>query len=111
MRGEDVATVKMTVTVCDVCEDQSRGTRHYGMTSEGRKIGVDLCDEHGRPVEHLFGDPRELDALPPPVPTRTPVKRAAKKATAKKATARRSPSMGAKVTTLSEIEATKRGKK
>lgn len=107
-----MATVQMTV--CDVCEDPSRGTRHYDVESEGRKTEADLCDEHGKPLEHLFGDPRELSPIEPAKPIRVVVKQPARKrATAKKTATRTRTSLGARtVGSLSEIEALKgKGKK
>lgn len=102
-----MATVQLVV--CDVCEDPTRGTRHYSIVSLGRKVEAELCDEHGRPLEHLLGDPRELDPLEPPTPIRTvATKRAARKSTAGKASTRGKRTMGAKVTTLDAIEASKK---
>lgn len=93
---------RVELVVCDVCEDKDRGTRHYKVTSGARKAEADLCDEHALPLEHLLGDPRELDPAPAP---------AAKRVTTRKraSTARTRTSLGAKVTTLEAIESGKKG--
>lgn len=104
---------QIELTVCDVCERPDRGTLHYFIiTGDDRRGEADLCEEHAKPIEHLLGDPRERDPLPPPQPMRlVPKPPTAKRATAKKATAakkattRKRTSLGAKVvTSLEDIE-------
>lgn len=74
---------KKVITVCDVCEDPNRSTVAYRITSGDRKASVDLCDEHGKPVESLL-----MPAVAAVQPTR------------------RRRSLGARVTTIEEIEKT-----
>lgn len=44
----------ISVTVCDECRDPGRSTRSYRITSEGRTITRDLCEEHAAPIEAMF---------------------------------------------------------
>lgn len=95
-RVSESVAMKVTVTVCDVCEQQVP-TRQYEIRGAGRLKRVDLCEGDAQPVEKLFGDakPRGRAAAP--------VKKAAAKRAAKK-TGGRSP----KVTTMDQVEAKKK---
>ncbi|MFD7259308.1 hypothetical protein [Streptomyces sp. NPDC059874] len=102
--------MKLQVTACDI--DQKFPARTYTITSsDGRSISKDLCEEHAVPFEEWLqeadGQQRAepgTEAEPPPVVPKRGTAR--KTATAKKATpARRRP----KITSLAEIEASKRG--
>ncbi|QDP44233.1 hypothetical protein KGG70_gp51 [Streptomyces phage Celia] len=83
-----------------MCQAVDRPTTHYTIARDGEAAEVDLCAEHGAPLDELFPAP-----VLAPVP---PVKRAApaRKAPAKKAAPRR---RGAKVVSLDEIERMKQG--
>lgn len=90
----------MEIVVCDICEEVGKGTvRYFITTSDHRRGEADLCGDDAKPIEHLLGDPRERDPLPPAKP---------RKAAAKKATTRKRTSLGAKTLTLAEIEALKK---
>lgn len=45
---------KLTVVVCDTCEDRDRPTKSYRIVSEGRTKELDLCEEHGAPIEQFM---------------------------------------------------------
>lgn len=77
-----MAKVRVTFTVCDVCQDKDRETKPYRLLSEGRRVSVDLCSEHGEPFE-AFLQPKDRPRQ------------------------RRRP-MGAKATTVADIEKTKK---
>lgn len=47
--------MKVSVTVCDVCRDPKEETRTYRVSSEGKIASVDLCHEHGEPLERHLG--------------------------------------------------------
>jgi hypothetical protein len=47
--------VKVSITVCDVCQDRLRPAKTYGVVSEGRTAETDRCEEHAAPFEALFG--------------------------------------------------------
>lgn len=80
--------MKVTLTVCNVCQDKDRSTRQYEVRSEdGRKSKPDLCKEHAEPLEVFLNSG---------APTRI-----AKKAAASPRRARK------RVMTLEEIEAEK----
>ena len=49
------SAVKVTITVCDVCQDPGQPVRSYRVVSDGRSIETDRCQEHGAPFEMLFG--------------------------------------------------------
>lgn len=104
---------QVELTVCDICERTDRGTEHYFIVAgDGRKGEADLCEEHGKPIEHLLGDPRERDPLPAPSARKVAVKKAApRKAATRKVTTkttRSRQSLGAKVVSLDDIEAMKK---
>lgn len=63
---------QVTITICDVCADRSKDTTHWILSGPTGKKDIDLCDEHAKPLEELFG----VDAPEP------------RKATAKKASAK-----------------------
>lgn len=91
--------MKITVTVCDVCQDKDAPTRAYEIRSEGRKARVELCAPHGQTFEAYL-----TQTAPPPDPgrQRQPRKRASRAAAA---------NGGAKkVYTIAEIEALKQSK-
>lgn len=51
-----MATRTVRMVVCDVCGGE--GTTRYRLTRMGddqRSIAVDLCSEHGSPVEEIMG--------------------------------------------------------
>lgn len=51
-----MATRTVRMVVCDVCGTE--GTTKYRLTRMGedqRSIAVDLCAEHGQPVEDIMG--------------------------------------------------------
>jgi len=56
--------VKVQLVVCDVCKDTQRSTKPYAVTSEGRRVSVDLCDEHGQPLEVFLGEGDTAGAAP-----------------------------------------------
>lgn len=68
---------KLSITVCDVCQSPSKPTKRYTVKTEGGTTNVDLCVEHGAPIDKLLG------------------------ASARPATRR---SAGARATTVEEIE-------
>lgn len=74
---------RITISVCDVCESQSE-VQHYEIKVGAKRRVLDLCREHGAPLEDLLA--------------RAP--KAAKKAAAKAAP-------GRKVMTMEEIESLK----
>jgi hypothetical protein len=80
--------MKVTVVVCDVCENQDIPARTYQVrrVEDGATANVDLCDEHAEPLEALLG------AAPQP------------KAKVRKSSSKR---RGIQPTTLDEIEAQK----
>ncbi|GAB3158464.1 hypothetical protein GCM10027290_61760 [Micromonospora sonneratiae] len=47
--------MKITITVCDVCQDPGQPVRSYRVVSDGRSTEIDRCQEHGAPLEALFG--------------------------------------------------------
>lgn len=50
--------VEVTVRVCNVCQDRARETKRYTVGDEsGRGAEVDLCEEHGEPLEGFLGEP------------------------------------------------------
>ena len=87
--------MKVTVTVCDVCEGMDAGTKRYEIKVEGRKVNVDLCEAHSQPLQGIMGKGTA-------VKTRGPQK-AASKRTGTTAARRR-----AKVTPMSAVEAAKK---
>ncbi|MEU5907758.1 hypothetical protein [Micromonospora sp. NPDC047527] len=46
--------MKVSLTVCDVCQDRRREAKTYGVVSEGRTAETDRCEEHAAPFEALF---------------------------------------------------------
>ncbi|MGC9669469.1 hypothetical protein ACNTMW_23315 [Planosporangium sp. 12N6] len=46
--------MKLSLTVCDVCQDTARGARTYRVQSGGRAATTDLCDEHNAPLEAIL---------------------------------------------------------
>lgn len=44
---------RITLTVCDICQDVSKEVRSYRISSEGEAVNVDLCAEHSV-VLHVF---------------------------------------------------------
>lgn len=71
--------MKVTLTVCEVCEDTSLSTKPYEIKSGDRKAKIDLCEAHAQNIEAYL--PR----------TSTPTRRGGRR----------------KVTTIEEIEARK----
>lgn len=47
--------MKIEVTVCNICQDPARPTRVYEVRRSGRVGEVDLCEEHGLPLEDALG--------------------------------------------------------
>ncbi|WP_405799466.1 hypothetical protein [Streptomyces sp. NBC_01506] len=100
----------MKLTACDI--DRAVPAQTYTIEVEdGRKVTKDLCAEHAAPIEAVLAESGEAGpegevavrvepAAKPPPRKRTPAKKAATKKTA----ARRRP----KVTSLAEIEASKK---
>jgi hypothetical protein len=82
--------MKVTVTVCDICEDRNAETKRYEVKEGGRKVAVELCEQHGQPLEGYLAR------------TPTPAKKVAQKRSA--ATRKRTP----RVTSIEEIEKLKR---
>lgn len=46
--------MKVSITVCDVCQDRRREAKTYGVVSDGRTAETDRCAEHAAPFEALF---------------------------------------------------------
>ncbi|ONI83511.1 hypothetical protein ALI22I_34010 [Saccharothrix sp. ALI-22-I] len=48
--------MKLTLTVCDVCQDQDKPANSYEIRrlDDGATANPDLCDEHAAPLEALF---------------------------------------------------------
>ncbi|MEU8327297.1 hypothetical protein [Micromonospora sp. NPDC048839] len=46
--------MKISLVVCNVCQDPKKPTRQYRVASEGRSMVADLCKEDGAPIEQLF---------------------------------------------------------
>ncbi|MFG3421256.1 hypothetical protein [Micromonospora sp. NPDC047730] len=46
--------MKVTITVCDVCQDRQREAKTYEVVSEGRTAETDRCAEHAAPFEALL---------------------------------------------------------
>lgn len=78
--------MKVTLTVCDVCNDKDAPTKGYEIRSGDRKAKADLCEAHGQPLEAYL--------------QRTPAKPSAGRTA--------SPRTRARVTTIEEIEAKKK---
>lgn len=93
--------MKLQVVACDI--DQKFPAMTYTITaSDGRSIAKDLCKEHAAPIEEWLGESEAEDGTEPQPEPERPAKKAAAKKTA---SARRRP----KITSLEEIEATKKG--
>lgn len=45
---------RVSVFVCDVCHDASRGAVTYRVATDDRSAKVDLCEEHGAPLAALL---------------------------------------------------------
>ncbi|AXQ61085.1 DNA binding protein [Streptomyces phage Hank144] len=87
--------MKIQVIACDI--DRKVPAQTYTIeTDDGRKWTKDLCTEHAEPIERLIA---EFEGVEPKSETKPEPKKAAKKAPA-----RRRP----RVTTLEEIEASKK---
>ncbi|MCX2949949.1 hypothetical protein [Lentzea sp. NEAU-D7] len=93
--------MRVTVTVCDVCEDAERETRSWQIrdVSGGVTGNVDLCEEHEQPLAALLAKA--------PASSTVKTKTKARAAGATPAKARYRPH-GIKVTTPEEIEKKKR---
>lgn len=58
--------MKVQLVVCDVCQDPQRSTTPYAITSEGRRVSVDLCAEHGEPLQAFLGEGNAKTPKPRP---------------------------------------------
>lgn len=81
--------MKISVTVCDVCQDKTQPTKRFEIREGGRKAAVDLCAAHGEPFEAHLGKTAKKAAAAPQ----------------KRTQARRSPR--SRVVSIEEIEAQK----
>ena len=83
--------MEKTMTICDVCQDTSRGTQRYTITTAEQSVTVDLCDVDDEALRELTAKVAHLLPAPTPEPTygRGVAKVPAKKAAAKKAPAKR----------------------
>lgn len=89
----EVSATQKEFTVCNVCEDVTRGTKEYKLAQGGRETVVDLCEEHSEPLERFLPTRASV--------TQRRVQRRPTKSTTR-TTRRRTPIM-----TMAEIEATK----
>lgn len=49
--------MKISMTVCNVCKDPNRSTLSYSVSKDGgRRISLDLCEEHGSPIDALIAE-------------------------------------------------------
>ena len=48
--------MKVQLVVCNVCKDTQLDTKPYAITSEGRRVSVDLCEQHSQPLEAFLGE-------------------------------------------------------
>ncbi|WLW38506.1 hypothetical protein [Streptomyces phage Vanseggelen] len=95
---------QIQVTVCDIDPTEiGKATTHYTITRDGERSELDLCKDHGNPIETL------LDQLYAVQSSRPQPVAPAKKATAKKTSAPRRRSASSKVVSLADIEAMKQG--
>jgi hypothetical protein len=102
MRGDHL--VKIEVTVCDVGQEVGKPVTRYTIKRGGETIELDLCVDHGEPIETLVttksGAPKPTTRVAPAAKKAPP--RAAKKASGSR---RRSSS---KVVSMADIEAMKK---
>jgi hypothetical protein len=49
-----VATVTNTQSVCDVCQNPRRKVKTFRVGWDGQNVRVDLCREHGEPLEQML---------------------------------------------------------
>lgn len=94
--------MRLTLTVCDVCQDKDAETKRYEIKQGDRKVAVDLCAAHGQTFEAYLER----------TPTSTPrgAQRGAQRSSATKKTAAKKTSGGrsSRTTTLEEIEELKK---
>ena len=90
--------MKLTLTVCDVCQERDAPTKEYEIRSGSQKVKVELCEAHGQPFEAYL----QRDTARPATPRAGSVRRVTGPASP---AARRS-----RVTTLAEIEESKKKK-
>lgn len=46
--------MRLSLTVCDVCEDKNREVKTYTVQSGGRSATTDRCEEHGAALEEIL---------------------------------------------------------
>lgn len=46
---------RIQITVCDKCSSLERLVTQYDITHNNRTVTVDLCSEHGSPLDDLIG--------------------------------------------------------
>lgn len=95
---------KIELVVCDVDKDPTRPVKTYRITVDGQSYTTDLCDEHSAPIRELI---RIAEGKPEPTTTREIPTRATSR---RVSTTRKRGGFAAKVKTIEEIEAEKRGK-
>ncbi|MGW1258445.1 hypothetical protein ACWD5Q_25510 [Streptomyces sp. NPDC002513] len=122
--------VLLSVRVCDVCKRVGIETRHYTVTEGGRTVETDRCGDHADTLEEILEaespQVEEGSSATPSAPadevatltrklaepeSKPAAKKAAapaKKTAAKKAVAKKAQSRRPKVTTVAEIEQSKR---
>jgi len=45
---------KVQVTVCDECRSQTKPTKRYRLSEDGRNAVLDLCVDDAKPIERLL---------------------------------------------------------
>ncbi|NJC71250.1 hypothetical protein HC031_16240 [Planosporangium thailandense] len=60
--------MRLSLTVCDVCENKDREAKTYTVQSGGRTATTDRCEEHGAALEEVL----ESAAPGAPSPSRRP---------------------------------------
>lgn len=46
---------KVSITVCDVDQTPGKPTKRYQIKTDGKVANVDLCAEHGAPIDKILG--------------------------------------------------------
>lgn len=57
--------MKITLTVCNICKDREREAASYVIIKSRQRVNVDLCEEHGKPLEVLIAATTDGAKVPP----------------------------------------------
>lgn len=56
--------MKVTIEVCDTCEDAKREVKTYKVEADGQKVTAVLCSIHARPLEVFLGNAKPTGRPP-----------------------------------------------